>query len=117
MSRSVIDRLTDIVQSAELASRHAGGLDAEMLAVSGAQRDAALFRIAVIGEAASHLPAEVQALAPEIPWNRVNGMRHHNVHGYWQIDFVTVARTVAVDLEPLKAAANRLITLLEPDNA
>jgi uncharacterized protein with HEPN domain len=113
MSRSVLDRLKDIVYSAEFAAQHADGLNARALAIADQRRDAALFRIAVIGEAVSHLPAEIQTLAPEIPWSRVRDMRNHIVHGYWQIDFGIVAETIALDLEPLRATANRLIELVD----
>jgi uncharacterized protein with HEPN domain len=117
MTRSVLDRLRDIVQSAELAQRHAGGLEVSGLAAMGVQWDAAVFRIAVVGEAASHLPTEVQAHAPEIPWGGVRGMRHHIIHGYWQIDFAMVAETIALDLDPLKLVPQRLIALLETSGA
>jgi len=113
MSRSILDRLKDIVHSAELAARHAGGLDAAALAETDQRRDAALYRIAIIGEVASQLPAEIQALAPEIPWTQVKNMRNHIVHGYWQVDFAIVAETIASDLEPIKGTANRLIQLIE----
>jgi len=39
-------------------------------------------------------------------------MRNHIMHGYWQIDFRIVAETIALDLEPIKAAAHRLIELI-----
>jgi uncharacterized protein with HEPN domain len=113
MTRSVHDRLRDIIISAELAKHHAGDLGADSLAATAGPRDATLYRIAVIGEAVSQLPADVQALAPQIPWSLVRSMRNHIVHGYWQVDFVAVADTVAVDLDPLKAAAEQLIALLE----
>jgi uncharacterized protein with HEPN domain len=113
MSRSIVARLRDIVYSADLTAQHAGDLSASALAASDTKRDAALFRIAVIGEAAAHLPAEVQTLAPEIPWSRVKNMRNHVIHGYWQVDFSAVVETVALDLDPLKTAANRLIELIE----
>jgi uncharacterized protein with HEPN domain len=108
MNRSVLHRLLDIVESAELLTGHARGLDAATLAANPLQRDAALFRISVIGEAADHLPAELIALAPEIPWHRVYGMRNHIVHAYWQIDLKIVAETIEHDVEPLKIAAMRL---------
>jgi uncharacterized protein with HEPN domain len=113
MSRSVVERLKDIIWSAELAVRHASGLDAAALKVADQPRDAALYRVAVIGEVASQLPAEVQTLAPEIPWHQIKNMRNHIVHGYWQIDFQIVAETIALDLEPLTTTANRLIELIE----
>src|SRR5438552_17745026 len=101
MSRSVQNRLRDIINSSELAIHHEGHLDAGTLAVTSGPRDAALYRIAVLGEAVSQLPMEVQALAPQIPWSLIRGMCNHLVHGYWQVDFATVADTVAFDLEPL----------------
>jgi uncharacterized protein with HEPN domain len=72
-----------------------------------------LFRIAIIGEIAANLPPEIQTLAPEIPWMDVKNMRNHIIHGYWQIDYRLVAKTIAMDIEPLRAAAHRLISLIE----
>ena len=117
MSRSVLDRLKDIVDSAQFAAQHGGGLDASALAIAERQRDATLFRIAVIGEAVSHIPVEIQALAPEIPWTPIKDMRNHIIHAYWQIDFRIVAETVALDLEPLATAAKRLIDLIDRADA
>ena len=116
MNRSVADRLRDIIHSADLALQHAGDLDAGALAVVADRRDATLFRVAIIGEAVSHLPAEVQALAPEIPWNDIKTMRNHIVHGYWQVDFRIVVETITLDIEPLKAAPSRLISFIEPNS-
>ena len=113
MSRSTVGRLRDIIQSADLAAQHAGDLDAITLATSAGPRDATLFRIAVVCEAASRLPAELQALAPEIPWVKVKTMRNHIVHGYWQIDFRVIVDTIENDLEPLKITTQRLIELAE----
>jgi uncharacterized protein with HEPN domain len=113
MSRSIVDRLQDIIESAELAARHAGHLDAEALTSADQQRDAALYRIAIIGEVASQLPAEIQTLAPEIPWAQVRDMRNHIILGYWQIDFGIVAETIAFDLAPIKETASRLIELVK----
>jgi uncharacterized protein with HEPN domain len=94
MSRSVPDRLLDILYSADLGGQHARGLSAEALAATPLARDAPLFRIAVMCEAASQLPAEVKALAAEIPWSDIR---------------------VANDLEPLKRAVNHLIAAVEAD--
>jgi uncharacterized protein with HEPN domain len=115
MSRLTADRVQDILHSADLAAHHAGDSDAETLAVTAGPRDAALFRILVICEAASQLPIEIQALAPEIPWLDIKNMRNRIIHSYWQIDFVIVVETIANDLEPLKVAARRLIEMVNQD--
>jgi uncharacterized protein with HEPN domain len=67
---------------------------AAVLAQTTLQRDAVLFQIAVIGEAVSHLPADVQALAPEIPWVGV------------------IVLTVATRLDLLIAVSQRSIDLI-----
>jgi uncharacterized protein with HEPN domain len=113
MSRSTGDRLRDIIQSTDLAAQHTGDLDAIALAATVGPRDATLFRIAIACEAASRLPVELQALAPEIPWGRIRSMRNHIVHGYWQIDFKAIVDTIQEDLEPLKNTAQRRIELVE----
>ena len=113
MSRSVADRLRDVVQSAELAARHMGDLDAAALAVAAGPRDAALFRLAVAWEAASQLPIVVQGLAPEVEWLKIRNMRNLIVHSYWQIDFAIVVDTITADLPRLKAEVLRLLALVE----
>jgi len=113
MSRSTVDRLHDIIHSAELAAQHAGHLGAEVLSAAAGPRDAALFRLTVVCEAATRLPAEIEALAPDVEWQKIKGMRNIIVHDYWQIDMATVAETIANDLEPLKVAVRRLIVSLE----
>lgn len=115
MSRSTADRLQDILHSADLATRHAGDLGAEALQAAAGPRDATLFRIAVLCEAALQLPAEIQALAPEIPWQNIRNMRNRIIHRYWQIDYGIVVDTIAKDLEPVKAATRRLIELVNRD--
>jgi uncharacterized protein with HEPN domain len=50
-----------------------------------------LRHLQIIGEAAWALPEDVRALAPEVPWTdiigmRIIGMRNVPVHGYFAID-------------------------------
>jgi uncharacterized protein with HEPN domain len=107
MSRPALERLKDIIHSTDLALQHAAP-PAEQRG-----RDATIYRIVVIGEAVGHLPIEVQALAPDIPWSRIKDMRNHLVHAYWQVDLDVVDQTAASDLKPLAEAPARLIELLE----
>jgi uncharacterized protein with HEPN domain len=75
--------------------------------------DATLFRLIVVCEAASHLPADVQAPAPEIPWRQIRNMRNEIVHGYWQVDYRVVVDTIRIDLGILTTAVQRLLLLIE----
>ena len=113
MSRPPIDRLRDIISSAALAQRYAADLERTSPAQADERRDATLFRLAVVCEAASHLPPDVQALAPEILWSDIRGMRNYIVHSYWQIDFTIVVDVLRNDLGPLGTAAERLMAIIQ----
>jgi uncharacterized protein with HEPN domain len=72
-----------------------------------------LRHLQIIGEAARALPEEVRALAPEIPWSNIIGMRNILVHGYFEIDTDIVWNTATRDVPALKPAMERLLETLE----
>lgn len=61
----------------------------------------------VIGEAASHIPEEVQSAAAEVPWHLMRAMRNRVVHVYFDIDPAILWDIVKQDLpilvRPLRA--------------
>jgi uncharacterized protein with HEPN domain len=67
----------------------------------------------IIGEAAKALPDEVCALAPEVPWHKIRGMRNVLVHGYFDIDSDIVWDAATRDTPALKPAVERLLIKLE----
>lgn len=67
----------------------------------------------IIGEAARALPGDVQALAPEIPWSKIVGMRNILVHGYFDIDTDIVWDAATRDVPAIKPAVERLLKTLE----
>jgi|YNPNPStandDraft_1061719.scaffolds.fasta_scaffold235251_2 uncharacterized protein with HEPN domain len=70
-------------------------------------------QLQIIGEAARTLPEETRALAPDIPWLKIIGMRNILVHGYFGIDTEVVWDTVTQDIPALKPAVERLLQRLE----
>lgn len=69
----------------------------------------------IIGEAARALPEEVRALAPEIPWPKIIGMRNVLVHGYFEIDSDIVWEAAGRDVPRLKPALERLLQTLREE--
>ena len=67
----------------------------------------------IIGEAARALPEEVRALAPEIEWPKIVGMRNVLVHGYFDIDSDIVWDTADRDALALKPRTEQLLQRLE----
>jgi uncharacterized protein with HEPN domain len=68
--------------------------------------------IEIIGEAAYQIGAETRARLPEIPWEKITGMRHRLVHAYFDIDLDILWKTVQEGLPPLIAL---LIASLEKE--
>ena len=69
--------------------RTIGELEGEEMRVLALER---LFEI--LGEAAAQTSSEIRARYPDIPWNRIVGMRNEIIHGYATVDLAVVLRTV-----------------------
>ena len=67
----------------------------------------------IIGEAARALPEDVRAIASEIPWSNIVGMRNILVHGYFDIDTDIVWNAATRDVPAIKPAVERLLKTLE----
>ncbi|HKI94091.1 MAG TPA: DUF86 domain-containing protein [Gemmatimonadales bacterium] len=63
----------------------------------------AVYHLQVIGEACHKLSPEIQARHTAIPWRAIAGMRHHLVHGYFQIDPDIVWVAITERLPELKS--------------
>jgi uncharacterized protein with HEPN domain len=72
-----------------------------------------LRHLQLIGEAARRLPEEIRNLAPDIPWQKMIGMRNILVHGYFEIDLDVVWDAVQQDVPLLKPAVEALLKKLE----
>ena len=75
-----------------------------------------LRHLQIIGEAVRSLPEEARALAPEIPWSKIVGMRNVLVHGYFDIDVEMVWDTATRDVPTLKPAVLYLLQSLEGES-
>jgi uncharacterized protein with HEPN domain len=78
-------------------------------------RDAVVARILQIGEAVKGLQAagvKLEALAPDVPWKQIAGMRDVLSHQYWRTDPEIVWVVVANDLKPLQGAAKKISAVL-----
>lgn len=65
----------------------------------------------IIGEAVRNIPDEQRRLYPEIPWQSIVGMKNILVHEYWQVDIITIWRTVIVFLPSLKLVIPKMLNV------
>ena len=106
------ERLLDILDAIAAIERHLGRDKAAF------ERDELLQvwflrHLQIIGEAARALPEDVRALAPEISWLEIIGMRNILVHGYFDIDTDIVWDAATRDVPAIKPAVERLLKTLE----
>jgi uncharacterized protein with HEPN domain len=83
--RDPVARLRDILEAIAAIQRYG---DRDKIAFENDELLQAWFvrNLQIIGEAARTLAEESRALAPEIPWPNIIGMRNVLVHGYFEID-------------------------------
>ncbi|VAW57990.1 Protein of unknown function DUF86, BT0167 group [hydrothermal vent metagenome] len=79
-------------------------LDQAAFIASGLNYDATLRNMELIGEAANHVPKEVQAKHPDIPWRLIIATRNRLIHGYLGIDDDTVWSIIQDDIPALLIA-------------
>jgi hypothetical protein len=95
-------RVADVLAAVERIGRYTAGLDQAAFERDERTVEAVCFALVVIGEAATHVPDEVQAAAPQIPWRKMKAMRNIAAHEYFGLDLATVWQTATVDVPPLK---------------
>ena len=76
------DRVYDILTAIEKIQRYTAGSSFEAFANDEKTVDAVVRNLTVIGEAAQHIPTDIQARIAAIPWMDMRGMRHRIVHDY-----------------------------------
>jgi len=70
--------------------------------------DAILRNLELIGEAATHVPEDVRAQHPGVPWRRMVATRNRLIHGYLGLDNDTLWSLVRTDVPALVDALVRL---------
>jgi len=107
--------LQDILDAVEVIERY---LPADRGAFdSNAPLQSHIYRhIMIIGEAAYRLSQALKDRHPDIPWRRIEGMRHILVHDYFRIDWDAVYSTATHDIPALKPRIQRVLQSLPPDN-
>jgi uncharacterized protein with HEPN domain len=111
--RSALEWLRDARSYAVEA--HQMALELDLQTFYGSRRDqlAVRYCLAIVGEALSRVPKEVQSLASEISWDAIYGLRNRLVHGFWLIDYAIILRIPKHDTMTLVASIDNLIAKVE----
>ena len=102
-------RIEDIDEALNRIFEYVDGLDYDTWKTDRKTIDAVIRNIEVIGEAASHVPENIQEVYAEIPWYQMKGMRNVLIHEYFGVDLKVLWKTVQDDLPALKIKIGKIL--------
>jgi uncharacterized protein with HEPN domain len=111
--RDDYQRLLDIREGIERIEKYTA-TDKEKFETNELVQTWVLHHLQIVSEAARALSAECKAQQPQVPWEKINGMRNILVHHYFGIDTEIVWAAVEKDLPGLKQAIAELIERNKP---
>ena len=97
-----LGRLEHMLEHIDRANQFMEGKSLADLEKDAMLRYAVVKCLEIIGEAAYMLSLEFKDAHPATPWRQIEGMRHHIVHGYFQVRNDMLWNVIEKDLQPLK---------------
>jgi len=103
-------RVSDILEAVRRISGYLEGMSAEAFYQDQRTIDAVVRNIAIIGEAARHVPADLRSRHADIPWDQMRGMRNVIIHEYDIVDVEIVWETAQTELPALIVPLERILS-------
>jgi len=91
-------RIQDILEAIDRINRYTQDMDYSGWQQDEKTVDAVIRNLEIIGEAASHMPAEIEELHSNVPWKEMRGIRNVLAHEYFGVDLEVIWRTIREDL-------------------
>lgn len=101
MSREWRFYRNDMIEFAQLVLEYTDGYSQAEFEQDRRTYDATLRNIELIGEAATHIPAEIRAQTPNIPWRQLIATRNHIIHAYLGLDNDILWSIIQTDIPQL----------------
>lgn len=121
MTRAQAQRLSDylahIVDAISRIRRYVDGMTEQALLVDEKTQDAVIRNLEVMGEAARNVQTQHEDFArthADVPWALMYAMRNRVSHGYFQVDWALIWKTIHQDLPELRQQVERLQRGLPP---
>ena len=109
MTRSIKLYLQDISNAIKEVEEFMMGLSFDDFSKNTQAIRAVTMYFIIIGEAAKHLPIGMRKRYPQIPWQKIVGMKNILTHDYPEIDTEILWKTAKKRLPELKAAIAEIL--------
>lgn len=96
------NRLEHIINAIDIILQRIEGLTYDDFTSDKILYGGIVYHTMIIGEAAYKLSQDFVSAQPQVPWRDIADMRHHLVHGYYQVDSRIVWTVIQNDLQPLR---------------
>ena len=74
--------------------------------------DAVVRNLEIVGEAVRNMPNNIISTHPEIPWEKIIGMRNKVIHEYFGVDEEIVWKTIREDMPVFRSQIARVLEKL-----
>ena len=101
--------LIDMLEAADKVVRHMQGVDLTAFLADENLRDAIVYRLQIIGEAAYKVSDPLKVTHPAIDWFKIQGLRHRIVHDYDGIDDTQIFRITNKYVPPLVEQLKKIL--------
>jgi uncharacterized protein with HEPN domain len=105
--RSSVLRLTDIVEAIERVRSVIGEMPLDVFETDWQRQWLVERGVEIISEASRHLPAELKARHPHIPWKKVAGVGNILRHNYEHVAAPVMWKLAQADLSALESVCRR----------
>lgn len=103
-------RISDILGAIDRIARYTAGMTLASFVADEKTVDAVIRNLEIIGEAARHLPDDVVACYPHLPWSEMRGLCNVLIHEYFGVSLPIIWQTVTQDLPPLVPLLQRILS-------
>ena len=109
--------IQDMIDFGEKVLSYTEGLDQDAFIADERTCDATLRNLQLIGQAATHIPSEVRAAYPGIPWRAIMGTRNRLAHSYLSISNNIIWTIIQDAIPKLLPELRNLLNTMNEDSA